>query len=141
MKDMFRKCFRNALVFAAIGAAVAVAMPFVMGGLVSAGLLASAGTFGAAATTAGVMHSTLLFGLFGALVPPLEAAADVVFGKDAAGSAKAADTATSAGKQVNITIVQSPQQNQGQVLSENKYRQNIEAERLAVVAGEKAPGV
>jgi hypothetical protein len=131
------------LVFAAIGAMVSFALPPIMGALVSAGVFTAA-SVGILATLSipHVVNTTMLFGLFGALAPVLESAYSYAFGGNDKSKAETASTPDP--KQVNINIQQAPQVTQGQAMIDvdsKQHSQKIEAERMAIIAGNRTQGV
>jgi hypothetical protein len=128
MKEIVKEALKSSLLLALIGAAVAVAVPFVLASMLGA---ATAGTLGVI-TGVGVLHTALLFGGFGLLDPIMRPLFSFIFGKDP--PEQAGQTAPGKGpsdsRQFNINILQAPQQGQEQAIVESNYRQRIEAERV-----------
>jgi len=141
MKDIAYKSIKTALVFIAIGAIVAVAMPGVMGVIAGMGVPVAA-DMTAHATAAAVIHMASVFGLFGAMVPIFEPLFDLFFKKSPSEETAAATVkATSGAKQVYINIQQAPQQAQGTLVDVDtaKFRQKIETDRAVAAASQLIP--
>lgn len=128
MMDIIRKSIRTSLMFAAVGALVAVGAPLVLTGLMGAASAGSLGTF----TAASVTHLSIVFGLFGLLTPIAESLCDRVFGaeKQPAPAAPAA-APNSESRQVNIDIQQAPELSQQRTLINADFRTKVEAGRAA----------
>ena len=143
MKEIVRNSIRTGLIFAAIGAAVAVAVPLVMTGLVNMELLTTAGTHGAPLELANVVNTSLVFGFFGILDPIFQPLFSFVFGSDKSKTDALPPAQEKAqGQQINITVQQAPQQAQAPAVADSKFRQKVEAERMAMLlTGEKTLGM
>lgn len=82
------------------------------------------------------------FGAMGAVQAGITPLFNAIFGGDKpAGETSIDPRDKSATKQLNLTIVQSPQQSQGMAVVENKHRQSVEAQRIVLLAGEQTPGM
>jgi|GEM_PF-5212692 len=130
MKDLFKKIVKGALIWFAAGAL------FALGANAIAPLLGG-GEIATLAQTINPLWIGSLLGGTSILSNLIEPIVSGIFGDKKAADQTAAVSEKSEGKQVNVTITQSPQQSQ----SESTYRQTIEAERIAIATGEKTVGV
>lgn len=140
MKKFLTSVLKAGALFFVVGALLAVAAPYIGAAVGLAPTAAEAAT--ALGHSASPIWMGAFFGAFGAIDAAVRPTFDWAFGSKGGAEAGAVKTAEpSAGKQVNITIVQSPQQSQAQVVAESSHRQTIEAERLAMINADKTTGL
>lgn len=134
MKDLFKKTLKAGVLWFAAGALFALAANF------AAPFLGAGAIAGLASQVNPVWLGSTIGGA-SAIAVVVEPLLQSVFGEN-----NAADATTTKGKeahkQVNITIVQSPQQSQAQMVSETQsnYRQTIAAEKLALLSTDTGIG-
>jgi len=132
--EMFKSIAKNTVVFGMVGLLLALSAPAIAGvvGVLGGEALGASAAKIAASTYANALYEGAFFAMFGALVPPLEKAYTLMFGGDKAkDEAASPEKEKSTAKQINITVVQAPQQTQGQAIVDAKFRQNLDAERVA----------
>jgi hypothetical protein len=136
MKDVVRNALRDGLIFCAIGAVVALAIPPVLGmlaGLHMLGLTAAAAS-SFTATTASVLDSSLVFGAFGLLNNLLQPLGRFIFGEGA--EQRSSYEAAKLGvvpdaKQVATSVQQAPEAREQTVVARPAaHSKKISAERI-----------
>jgi hypothetical protein len=109
MKPVVRESLKNGIVFALVGAALALAAPPLLTLAVGAMGLAAGGLFGAS-TTGAVLGSALVFGGVGALSPGLLSLFGSIFGKDSPENTRQTATAgESDSRQIAVNAQQTPE--------------------------------
>lgn len=143
MKSIFRDVLKAGALFFAVGVALALVAP-PLATLLGPSIIGEAAVAHAVSTP--VIWTGAFFGAFGAIDAALRPLANKLFAdKPAEQSGKKADSEEA--KQVNITIVQSPQQFQEQafapeqVLVAANHRESIEAERMELQLAEKGAAI
>lgn len=131
MKSIFRDMLKAGALFFAVGIALALVAP-PLATLLGPSIIGEAALAHAVATP--VIWTGAFFGAFGAIDAGLRPLVNKLFGDQPAQELlKNKDES----KQVNVTIVQTPQQSQEQVLVTANHRQNIEAERMELLMADK----
>lgn len=128
MNAIAKKSIKTALVFAAVGALVALAMPAVMTALAGAGVISSAGTAGAL-TLEGVAHTTGVFALFGALEPLLQSVMNDFVGGNSVQEKASAKPIDAIAPQVATAVA--PEKEHG--CGCHKHREQVEASRQQAI--------
>ncbi len=131
MKQMVKDSLKGMIMFGLIGAVVGLGAPLVMGALLGA---ETAGALGAV-SVAGMLHTGVVFGLFGLLEPVVKTVFGFIFGEKKEEAAK--DQAPER-KKVHLTIIQGPEM--AQDVCQSGFRQIVEAQRL-VASGDKAVSI
>lgn len=134
MKDIVKNALKTCLTFALIGTVVGAAAPFLLSAIMGAETVGALG----AVTGIGVLHTALIFSVFGFMEPVVKPLLNFIFGGDKPEPAAdaGADKTRADDKQVKITILQSPQVEQ----ETSHFRQSLDAEKLLVLTGEKTVG-